>query len=220
MIAFEWEWMLRILCAALIGAVIGYERHNRSKEAGLRTHMIVAAAAALLMVVSKYGFSDVGASDPARIAAQVVSGIGFLGVGIIFIKNETVLGLTTAAGIWATSAVGLAFGAGFYVLGVLTGFLIVVIQIIVRVIFDYSMPRTTFHFMIEINQDESNHAPRQITDKLKRLGVVHTDNRISAGKDDRHYTLVCDGVSNKEVDPTEIVATLKGISGVESVKII
>ena len=116
------DFLVRILAACFCGACIGFERTKRFKEAGIRTHIIVCCAAALIMIVSKYGFADLTyadgsvfngtrGADPARIAAQVVSGISFLGAGVIFKNGSTVKGLTTAAGIWATAGIGLALGA-------------------------------------------------------------------------------------------------------------
>lgn len=90
------EYLVRIFVAACLGLLIGSERKNRNKSAGIRTHVIVALGAALIMVVSKYGFMDVEKADAARVAAQVVSGIGFLGAGVIFVRNNLVNGLTTA----------------------------------------------------------------------------------------------------------------------------
>ena len=149
-IALELECFVRILMASLCGCMIGYERTRRLKEAGhlvvadqikdsaapalkalkeagVRTHCVVACGAALMMVVSKYGFADIiqngvylygsDGVDASRIASQVVTGVGFLGAGVIFRTGTSVKGLTTAAGIWATSAVGLAFGAGLYLIG-------------------------------------------------------------------------------------------------------
>jgi putative Mg2+ transporter-C (MgtC) family protein len=103
--------------ALLLSAVIGLEREMRQKSAGLRTHTLVGVGAALFMLISKYGFSDVlqpgwVVVDPSRVAAQIVSGIGFLGAGIIFVRRDSVRGLTTAAGVWVTAAVGAAAGAG------------------------------------------------------------------------------------------------------------
>lgn len=126
----ELEFFFRILIAGICGGLIGYERNNRLKEAGIRTHLIVALAAALIMVVSKYGFSDVTtlkgvALDPSRIAAQIVTGVGFLGAGMIFVRNQTISGLTTAAGVWATAGIGMTIGAGLYFLGVAATLLIV-----------------------------------------------------------------------------------------------
>ena len=141
-VTIELECFLRILMASLCGCMIGYERTRRLKEAGVRTHCVVACGAALMMVVSKYGFSDIiqngvylygsDGADASRIAAQVVTGVGFLGAGVIFRTGTSVKGLTTAAGIWATSAVGLAFGAGLYLIGWLTTIFIVAIQFLMH----------------------------------------------------------------------------------------
>ena len=126
------EFFLRILTAAVCGIVIGYERENRNKEAGIRTHAIVALGAALIMIVSKYGFSDIQNYDASRVAAQIVSGIGFLGAGIIFIRNRAVSGLTTAAGIWATAGVGMAVGSGMFYIGIAGTVLIVLMQFVLH----------------------------------------------------------------------------------------
>lgn len=132
------EFLLRIIIAAVCGFAIGYERKNRGKGAGIRTHMIVGIASALMMVVSKYGFADIGGypgsrgADGSRIAAQVVSGVGFLGAGMIYVQRQAVKGLTTAAGIWATSGVGLAVGAGMYFIGIASSVFIIVMQVILH----------------------------------------------------------------------------------------
>lgn len=131
------ELLCRIIIAGICGGIIGYERKSRNKEAGIRTHMIVALGASLIMIVSKYGFADILgeqgiALDPSRIAAQIVTGVGFLGAGMIFMRKNTISGLTTAAGIWATSAIGMSIGSGLYLLGIVTTVLIVVIQIILH----------------------------------------------------------------------------------------
>ena len=115
------EFVLRISIAALLGGIIGIERGFRAKEAGFRTHFLVALGAALFMVLSAHGFDDVELTenmrlDVARIAAQVVSGIGFLGAGTIIFQRHAVHGLTTAAGLWVTAAIGMAAGAGLYLL--------------------------------------------------------------------------------------------------------
>ena len=122
------EYLLRIFVAMILGLLIGNERKNRNKSAGLRTHAMVALGAALMMVVSKYGFSDSVQGDGARLAAQVVSGVGFLGAGMIFVRNNLVSGLTTAAGIWTTAGVGLTVGAGMYTVGILSTLMMVLMQ--------------------------------------------------------------------------------------------
>lgn len=126
------EYLLRIVVAAVLGIMIGNERKRQNKSAGIRTHAIVALGSALIMVVSKYGFGDVADSDSGRLAAQVVSGIGFLGAGVIFVRNNLVSGLTTAAGLWATSGVGLAMGAGMYIVGISSTILIVTVQFVMH----------------------------------------------------------------------------------------
>ena len=118
-----WDFILRLFVAGMLGAVVGLDREYRAKEAGYRTHFLVALGSALIMIVSQYGFQDiiqeVGVSlDPSRVAAQVVSGIGFIGAGTIIFQKQMVRGLTTAAGLWATAGIGLAVGAGLFWLGI------------------------------------------------------------------------------------------------------
>ena len=130
----DYEFILRIFVAAMLGGFIGLEREWRAKEAGLRTHFLVALGSALFMIVSAYGFSDVQMDgmtsrwDVSRVAAQVVSGIGFIGAGtIIFRKAENIVsGLTTASGLWVTAAIGLACGGGLYVLAIASTLLVLV----------------------------------------------------------------------------------------------
>lgn len=129
---YQGSFVIRIMVAGVLGFVIGYERQNRYKGVGMRTHAIVAMASALLVIISKYGFDDVASYDAARVAAQIVSGIGFLGAGVIFVRNNAVSGLTTAAGLWATAGVGMAIGAGLYVVGISAGILLLFLQIVLH----------------------------------------------------------------------------------------
>ncbi len=117
------DFTVRILVAALVGGAIGYERELRGKVAGIRTHVLVALGACLFMIISQYGFTGADKFDASRVAASVVGGLGFLGGGIIM-KNRHVSGLTTAAGIWVTGAIGMAAGAAMYELTVLGAFLL------------------------------------------------------------------------------------------------
>ncbi len=119
-----WRQVGELGLALLLSAVIGLEREIRQKNAGLRTHTLVGVGAALFMLISKYGFTDVLEPgrvilDPSRVAAQIVTGVGFLGAGLIFVRHDSVRGLTTAAAIWVTAAIGSASGAGLPVLAVL-----------------------------------------------------------------------------------------------------
>lgn len=144
------ELMLRVVAAGICGAIVGFERTKRLKEAGLRTHCVVAIASCLMMIISKYGFADLAlydaagnlindgffagtkGADPSRIASQIVSGVGFLGAGVIFKNGNVVRGITTAAGIWATAGIGMAFGSGMYILGVFVTLFIMIVQIILH----------------------------------------------------------------------------------------
>lgn len=140
------DFFVRIAAACICGACIGRERTRRYKEAGTKTHIIVCCGAAMLMIISKYGFADLAAADgqsfvgtrgadPARIAAQVVSGISFLGAGVIYRHGTCVKGLTTAAGIWTTAAIGLAVGAGMYGIAVFGTIVICLLQSVIHRVF-------------------------------------------------------------------------------------
>jgi putative Mg2+ transporter-C (MgtC) family protein len=132
MTPLDWNLILRLLIAAVLGSVIGMEREKKAWAPGLRTHMLVSVGACLFMIVSAFGFADILGTknvilDPSRIAAQVVSGIGFLGAGSILLRGEVVRGLTTAASLWSVAAIGLAVGGGLYVEAVAATLVIVII---------------------------------------------------------------------------------------------
>ena len=129
----ELEYLASVLLAVVLGFAIGYERKLRYKEAGIRTHTIVCAGSALIMVVSKYGFGDSVDADASRVAAQIVSGIGFLGAGIIVYRKHEIHGLTTAAGVWATSGVGMAAGAGMYLFAAGATVILIAVQCLMHV---------------------------------------------------------------------------------------
>lgn len=130
----ELEYVLRMVIAIVLGFAIGIERKMRFKEAGMRTHAIVAAGACLFMLISKYGFNDIdGRFDGARLAAQVVSGIGFIGAGMILYRKQAIHGLTTAAGVWITAGVGMAAGAGMYILAATSTVIIIAAQCIMHI---------------------------------------------------------------------------------------
>ena len=113
-----WVIVGRLALAAALGMVIGVERTYRAKTAGIRTHFLVALGSALFMIVSRYGFEGTG--DPSRVAAQIVSGIGFLGAGTIIMQKHVVHGLTTAAGMWVAAGIGMASAAGLYAVAVIS----------------------------------------------------------------------------------------------------
>lgn len=119
------ELIIRIIAAMLLGGIIGIEREYRAKDAGFRTHFLVSVGSALFCVVSQYGFGD-EVKDASRVAAQVVSGIGFLGAGTIIFQKNVIRGLTTAAGLWVTAAIGLACGTGMLLLATVVTVLVLV----------------------------------------------------------------------------------------------
>ena len=137
------EFCLRLIFAFLVGGMVGLERSQHFKEAGVRTHVIVCCTSALIMLISKYGFADMGGSavmeafgtkgaDSARVAAQAVSGISFLCAGVIIKVGGNIRGLTTAAGIWMTASIGLAIGAGMYIVSAFMAILLFLMQYVFR----------------------------------------------------------------------------------------
>lgn len=182
-------YMVRIVVAGICGILIGLERRNRSKEAGVRTHFMVACASALMMVISKYGFGDVVSDrgvDGARLAAQVVSGVGFLGAGMIFVQKNTVTGLTTAAGIWATSGVGLAIGSGMYAVGVATSIIIVIAQIVLHK--DFHKLKSMKVKKLTVSEVTEPRYAGALTEALEKYGIAVVDVYVEKESDKRDYT--------------------------------
>jgi putative Mg2+ transporter-C (MgtC) family protein len=131
--SIELTVIIRLLLAAILGAGIGYQRERSGKPAGLRTHTLIALGAALFTIVSIFGFGDQG--DPSRVAAGVVAGVGFLGAGVIFrsMRGDIPVGLTTAASVWIVAAIGMAAGAGLYLVAAIVALLCVIILMIPKV---------------------------------------------------------------------------------------
>lgn len=170
----ELKYLISILISVVLGFLIGYERKLRFKEAGIRTHTIVCAGSALIMVVSKYGFNDSVEADASRVAAQIVSGIGFLGAGIIIYRKHEIHGLTTAAGVWATSGVGMAAGAGLYIVAAGAAVIVIAIQCLFHV--NCKLFRTQKYFQIKIcfvNGGEECGKVKELfqTDRFNRLVI-------------------------------------------------
>ena len=207
----ELEYLLRIILAAVCGGAIGFERERRSKSAGIRTHIIVALSAALMMVVSKYGFFDViglgGISlDASRVAAGVVTAIGFLGVGVIFTHGRTVSGVTTAAGLWATVGVGIAVGAGLYVTGGVATVLIVLFQV---------KTQRTGTVVLELSEAESDPAEvrRLLEERVSAVEGVRVT-RLADGRAE----VKCDVLFPAGYTAEDILRTLKGMPAIRSVE--
>jgi putative Mg2+ transporter-C (MgtC) family protein len=124
-LALQIDLALRLLFAAVLGAVIGFEREIHEHPAGMRTHLLVSLGSAAFTVISIYGFGSPDVADPSRVAAQIVTGIGFLGAGAIIKYGTSVRGLTTAASLWAAAAVGMAVGAGWWIVGIVVTAIVV-----------------------------------------------------------------------------------------------
>ena len=209
-----WDYLVRIVIACLCGGLVGLERTKRLKEAGIRTHIIVALGAALVMVVSKYGFADVAGADASRIASNVITGISFLGAGVIFVRGGSVKGLTTAAGIWATAAIGLALGAGLYTVGVLCTALVIVLQISLHKLLPGDM-QSSRELLLVISKDYHTVMPK-IRQRLGEMKVLiggvemekleNGDVRVSM-----EVRLHKDNVSNELLDLADEFPEIKSI---------
>lgn len=182
-------YLLGLVTAVICGAVIGVERTLRQKEAGIRTHIIVALGSALIMIVSKYGFFDIiGLADHvnldgARLAAQVVTGISFLGAGIIVYKG-TVKGLTTAAGVWTTAGIGLAAGAGMYGIAVYATLILLIVQVVIHKILPVENTSTT---AVSMKLKDDPEAIESITNLFKENDYV----LISSSVEKKNEKYVC-----------------------------
>ncbi len=175
-ILFEGRILLDLLLSVVLGFAIGFERKLRLKEAGIRTHTIVSVGAALMMVVSKYAFGS--EADSARVAAQIVSGVGFLGAGMIVYKQHEVHGLTTAAGVWAAAGVGMACGGQLYVIAIGATAMLIIVQCIFHLNISAFRNKRYYSVKIEFLQTgDENMRIKEIfgTDRFNQL-VLHREN--------------------------------------------
>ena len=197
--------VVRLVVAAVLGGAIGFERERNSWAAGLRTHMLVCVGACLVTIVSAFGFADALGEknvvlDPSRVAAQVVSGIGFLGAGAILLRGEIVRGLTTAASLWAVAAVGLAIGGGLYVAGIAATAIMLIILAGVKPIEEkYRERNQTFELAIladhgGLSLDVLRSTLGERTRRVKQF-IVHSSE--VADKDE--VTIVMSRVTSKDV---------------------
>lgn len=224
MLQVDLEWLARLIVAALCGMVIGYERLIKSKSAGIRTHIVVASAAALFMLISKYGFADMlntngVALDPSRVAAQIVSGISFLGAGSILVRKETISGLTTAAGIWATAAIGMSIGAGMYFIGISLTAFIVLIQFVFHDDTILNKVILKVHIRMRIEARNVPNMPDRVINCLSDSGVEQISYRIASITEDI-IVLEIDGTTKNNYDQNQIMLNLDQTKGVLSVKAI
>ncbi len=179
--------IIRLLFASICGLLIGMERKNRAKEAGVRTHCLVSCAATLMMILSKYAYEDVLSDmtrlDPSKIAASVVSGVGFLGAGMIFVHKRNITGLTTAAGIWATAGVGMAIGSGMYIVGIAMTVIILLVQIVLHADNRWFRPAKLKRLTFSCPEDPKMQS--KVTAMLQAKGITVID--VSLKKDVKNH---------------------------------
>jgi putative Mg2+ transporter-C (MgtC) family protein len=216
----HWELVFRLLVAAGLGSLIGADRERLVWAAGLRTHMLVCVGSCLFMVVSAYGFSTVlGPNvvlDPSRVAAQVVSGIGFLGAGSILLRGDVVRGLTTAASLWTVAAIGLAVGGGLYVEGVAATIIILIILAGIKPLEEWYQRRSTTHqirlradvgkMSVDILNNALGYRARRVT---RYVSVISTDPQFE------EVTITVQRLSANDV--TEIIRLLEALPSVRGV---
>lgn len=175
----EGRMLLDLLLSVVLGFAIGMERRIRSKEAGIRTHTIVCVGSALMMIVSKYAFGNM--ADTSRVAAQIVSGVGFLGAGIIVYKKHEVRGLTTAAGVWATAGVGMACGGRLYILALGATAILIAAQFIFHIRWRVFRAKRYYSVKIEfIYTSDENLKVKEMfgTDRFNHLVIKREDGRV------------------------------------------
>ena len=208
----EVEYILRIAISVLLGFAIGMERKMRFKEVGIRTHAIVAAGACLFMLISKYGFEDLdGRFDGARVVAQVVSGIGFIGAGMIMHRKLAIHGLTTAAGVWITAGIGMAIGAGMYILGASATVIIIGAQCIMHI--NCRIFTTKHYVQIQVvfvnNGDEG--------ETVKKIFEVDRYVEVDAKKQDEGVVFSVILRTDKTYNDTFILQTLQDYPFIKSI---
>lgn len=212
-ISAQLPWILRLVIASLCGALIGYERAIQRKSAGVRTHIVVAFSSALFMILSKYGFADLmkisGMEyDASRIAAQIVSGISFIGAGTILVKKSQISGLTTAAGVWATAAIGMAIGSGLYFLGIIATAILFIVQMIFHD--DTIINKIIMHirFNIQIEAVNKHGILKTIEKELSANHVENVSVKILYVSDEKIIFFV-DGIINNNIDENNIIMALR-----------
>jgi putative Mg2+ transporter-C (MgtC) family protein len=214
---FELEILARLLLAVLLGGFIGYEREHTNRPAGFRTHILVCAGAALVMVTSEYMVRkySIAAVDPARLGAQVISGIGFLGAGTIIRDGVNVRGLTTAASLWAVSCVGLAVGSGFY-LGAVVATILVFITLISLKKAERRFSRRNRYRTIIIESVDASGQVGMVTGLLEKSNIEIRNIQLYKGKDNTRRIKLLVKLPGGSLDP-QTLNDLQSIDGVSEV---
>src|ERR1700761_6324082 len=217
----EWDIVWRIGLALLLSASIGLDRELRQKSAGLRTYTLVGVGSALFMLISKYGFFDVlnhsnVVLDPSRVAAQIVSGIGFIGAGLIFVRRDAVRGLTTAAGVWLTAAVGAAAGASLPVLAVATTAAYFVVVWILAPLAQRLSASPYAPSAVRVVYEDGRGVLRRVLEACPSRDFKVADVNVDRGEDPGQYVAVSLEVHGRAAVAT-LAADLGEIEGVHAV---
>jgi len=222
--------LLRLLLAMLMGGLVGFEREHHNHAAGLRTHILVCLGAALLMLLSVYGFSQFVDEpnvriDPARLATAVITGIGFLGAGTILFTGKAITGLTTAASLWVVAAIGLAIGAGFYFAAIVTTILMLFNLFVFNKIEQRFMNGGKATHVLTVRAASTNDLVTQVSRKLTSMSIVTKrttlqENRIVSEEIDLQMELQLHVLTPKHCDPNQIIVELKAIDGVFAVSVV
>ena len=205
--------VLRMTVAFLLGGILGLERGLKQRPAGLRTHMLVCVGACMIMLTNQYIYQVFGTGDPVRMGAQVVSGIGFLGAGTIMVtKHSQIKGLTTAAGLWATAAVGLAAGIGFYE-AALMGTVVIVLTLTVLSILDSKMHKKTrcFEVYVELEPEVSL---GMFLDSVRSKSIAIEDIQMEQSREPEsgHRCFMMVVITRRRLGPGELMDQLRDVA--------
>jgi putative Mg2+ transporter-C (MgtC) family protein len=220
------DMVIRLAVAAVLGSAVGLERQRQEWSAGLRTHMLVCVGSALAMLVSTYGFRDVVGQkgielDPSRVAAQVISGIGFLGAGtILFLRQEVIRGLTTAAGLWTVAGIGLAVGGGLYIPAVAATAIVLIILAAIKPLERRFLSKRRYNG-IRMILERKQVKLTAIEDVLSENQLKYTQINIAPAfeEDTDEIKISLQRQINKKVSLLEIIEELRKIKGVREVEL-
>lgn len=218
------ELILRLVIAAVLGGIIGFERERLSWAAGLRTHMLVCLGATLIMVVSQYAFNNVVHQglitlDPSRVAAQVVSGIGFLGAGTILFQKNVIRGLTTAASLWAVAAVGLAVGGGLYLAAICTTLLILGILAGLKPLEKRFMKKNQV-IGLRFSTKKGSLSTTSLQEIQSKLNFICGPSRLQIDSTEEKEIFYILFKATSQLDFTEIMDELRKLEGIENIELI
>lgn len=214
--------LLRLGLALVLGALVGFERERDEKAAGLRTHALVALGSSLFMIVSTFGFADILGTrdvvlDPSRIAAQVVSGIGFLGAGTILLRKEIIRGLTTAAAVWVVAAIGLACGAGLLIEAALTTLLTIIVLALLQPLrqrLRRSPVARRLRIKVTVGEDA---LLSRVYDTCAEMGTNIENIEVQAGNGKEKMEIEC--TSNEAARLARSLIALRTLPGIESISV-